>query len=739
MHDDPSPASATTVPGPVEDPAAATANGSARPAPPPAAADDLPDPADPRFFVNRELSWIDFDERVLELARDPRQRLLERAKFAAIFASNLDEFFMIRVAGLHAKVWAENRRRGPDGRTADQVLDELRAKVDPLVRQHARLVIDELLPQLTETGIRLVRHDQLDDAQKATVADRFQNRIYPVLTPLAVGLGRPFPYISNLSLNLGVLVRDPDTGQTVFARVKLPTEVLDRLERVDGAGSGEEQVFVPLEEVVEAHLDRLFPGMEILDRGMFRVTRDADFEISDEADDVKRALEAELRNRRFGEIVRVEIDADVTEALRTEIVEQLGVEERMVYDVDGLLDLTALWQLVKAPGHNDLLDPPWRPVTPPRLREGDDEQADVFAAMRRGDVLVHHPYDSFETSVERFVEQASADRDVLAIKMTVYRTSADSTLLPALVRASERGKQTVALVELKARFDEQANIRWAQVLEDTGVHVVYGHPALKTHAKCILVVRREGDRVRHYVHVGTGNYNAKTARLYTDFGLFTCDPEIGADVADMFNQLTGFAKPGRFRKSLVAPNGLRDGLLAELERTVQAHREGKPARVVLKMNSIVDRQSIQALYRASQAGVPIDINVRGICCLRVGIPGLSETIRVRSVLGRFLEHSRIYAFERGDETTVLMGSADIMERNLDNRVELVVPVDEPLAKEQLLDALERSLADEEGSWLLQPDGSWERVDAADPEHPNGLQRGLMELHARRAREADLEE
>lgn len=701
-----------------------------------------PDPTDPRWFVNRELSWIDFDRRVLELAQDERQRLLERVKFAAIFASNLDEFFMIRVAGLHAKVWAENRRRGADGRTADQVLDALRAKVEPLVADHARTVAEDLLPKLTEFGIRLARHEDLDETQKATLAERFENRIYPVLTPLAVGLGRPFPYISNLSLNLGVLVRDPDTRQTVFARIKLPTEVLDRLEQVPGVSGPDdepEQVFVPLEEVVEAHLDQLFPGMEILDRGMFRVTRDADFEISDEADDVKRALEAELRNRRFGEIVRVEIDANVSGPLRTEIVEQLGVEERQVYDLDGLLDLTALWQLVKAPGHNDLLDKPWRPVTRPRLREGDDKQADVFAAMRRGDVLVHHPYDSFHTSVERFVEQAVADRDVLAIKMTVYRTNADSTLLPALVRASEQGKQTVALVELKARFDEQANIRWSQVLEDTGVHVVYGHPALKTHAKCILVVRREGDRVRHYLHIGTGNYHAKTANLYTDFGLFTCDQQIGADVADLFNQLTGFAKPGQFRKALAAPNGLRDGLLAQIEQTIEAHRAGQPARIRLKMNSLVDRQSIQALYRASQAGVAIDVNVRGICCLRAGIPGLSETIRVRSVLGRFLEHSRIYAFERGTETIVLMGSADIMERNLDNRVELVVPVDDAAAKEELLDALDRAFRDEDGSWELAPDGAWSRVEPANPDHPFGLQRSLMELHAQRAREADLEE
>ncbi|MGX6447557.1 polyphosphate kinase 1 [Patulibacter sp. S7RM1-6] len=705
------------------------------------APDDAPaaevDPTDPRFFINRELSWVDFDRRVLELAQDPRQRLLARVNFAAIFASNLDEFFMIRVAGLHAKVWNENRRRGPDGRSADEVLDLLREKVEPVVLEHARTVRDDLLPALAERGILLARHADLDDGQKAELEDRFRNRIYPVLTPLAVGLGRPFPYISNLSLNLGVLVRDPDTRQTVFARVKLPTEVVDRLEVVRGASG--ERVYVPLEEVVEAHLDALFPGMEVLDRGMFRVTRDADFEISDDADDVKRALEAQLRNRRFGEIVRVEVGADVSEALRTEIVEQLGVEERQVYDLPGLLDLTALSELVKAPGHNELLDDSWRPVTHPRLRAGDEARSDVFAAMRRGDVLVHHPYDSFHTSVERFVEQAVEDRDVLAIKMTVYRTNADSTLLPALVRASEQGKQTVALVELKARFDEQANIRWAQVLEDTGVHVVYGHPALKTHAKCILVVRREGDKVRHYLHVGTGNYHAKTANLYTDFGLFTRDQELGQDVADLFNQLTGFAKTGVFRKALVAPDGLRDGLLAQVERTVEAHRAGQDVRIRLKMNSLVDRQSIYALYRASQAGVPIEINVRGICCLVPGVPGLSETIVVRSVLGRFLEHSRIFAFERGDERVVLMGSADVMERNLDNRVELVVPVDDEAARDELLDALDRAFRDEEGSWLLGPDGEWTRVRPADPTHPRGLHRELMELHAARAREADRED
>lgn len=702
-----------------------------------------PDPSDPQWFTNRELSWVDFDERILELAQDRDEPLLERAKFAAIFASNLDEFFMIRVAGLHAKVWADNVRRSPDGRTADQALDALREKLAPLVERHARLVQETLVPEMVGHGIRVARYGELTARQQAVLDERFADRIYPVLTPLAVGLGRPFPYISNLSLNLAVLVRDPDSGQTVFARVKLPTEVIDRLEVLTGdstADDGEaERIYVPFEEIVAAHLDRLFPGMEILDSGMFRVTRDADFEISDEADDVKRALEAELRNRRFGEIVRVEVGASISAQLRREIVEQLGVEERQVYDLPGPLDLTLLWQIVGDPGHRDLLAPAWRPVTHPRLREGDDEQADIFAAMRRGDVLVHHPYDSFHSSVERFVEQAVADRDVLAIKMTVYRTNADSTLLPALVRASEQGKQTVALVELKARFDEQANIRWARVLEDTGVHVVYGHPAMKTHAKCILVVRREGGKVRHYLHVGTGNYHAKTAKLYTDFGLFTCDPEIGADVADLFNQLTGFAKPGRFRRSLVAPNGLRDGLLERVDRMVELHRAGRDVRIRMKMNALVDRESILALYRASQAGVPIEINVRGACCLRPGVPGLSDTIRVRSVLGRFLEHSRIFVFECGDDTEVFMGSSDVMERNLDNRVELVVPVDDTDARRELLQALDLAFADTEGSWELGADGRWVRVRSEGSDTPIGLQRALMELHAQRAREADLDE
>jgi polyphosphate kinase len=473
--------------------------------------------------------------------------------------------------------------------------------------------------------------------------------------------------------------------------------------------------------------------MDIVDHGMFRVTRDADFEVSDEADDLLAAVERELRRRRFGEVVRVELAAGMPDELRARLMEALDVEERQVYAVEGLLDLQDLMQIVGLPGFSDLRYPPWTPVTQPRLQGEEGESADVFTAIRQRDILVHHPYDSFSTSVERFVEQAVNDPDVLAIKMTVYRTSDDTPLMPALIRAAERGKQAVCLVELKARFDERANIGWARALEEAGVHVVYGHPALKTHAKCLLVVRREGNGVRHYVHVGTGNYHPTTARLYTDFGLFTCDEQLGEDVADMFNFLTGFARPRRFRRVLLAPNFLREGIIAEIQRTVAAHQEGRPARIAMKMNSLVDRRCIRALYRASQAGVPVDLNVRGICCLVPGIEGVSDNIRVVSVVGRLLEHSRIYAFQRGDEQQVYIGSADLMPRNLDTRVELLAPVDDPVLRDDLRDTLERSLADTTNAWELQPNSTWRRRDRTGPE-PRSVQRELMLGHAARAAE-----
>jgi polyphosphate kinase len=456
--------------------------------------------------------------------------------------------------------------------------------------------------------------------------------------------------------------------------------------------------------------------------------------VSDEADDLLQAVEDELRRRRFGEAVRVEVSAGMSTAMREQITRALEVDTDDVFEVEGLLDLKDLWDIVSIPGHAELRDAPWQPVTQPRLQPDEDEQPDVLAAMRKRDILLHHPYDSFVTSVERFVEQAVNDPDVLAIKQTVYRTSDDSPLVPALIRAAERGKQAVCLVEVKARFDERANIQWGRAMEEAGVHVVYGLPALKTHAKCILVVRREGDGIRHYLHVGTGNYNAKTARLYTDFGLLTCDDEIGADVADMFNFLTGFARPRGYRHVLVAPVHMREGVVAEIERTIAAHASGRPARIRMKMNSLVDRACVQALYRASQAGVPVEINTRGICCLKPGVPGVSENIRVVSIVGRFLEHSRIFAFERDGDMTVYIGSADLMPRNLDTRVELLVPVRDKALRADLLDTLDRCFADDVNAWELDADGRWDRR-ARGAREPHSVQRELMAAHAAEAAEA----
>ncbi len=697
-------------------------------APPPPEPDSV-DLKDPAFYTNREVSWLDFNDRVLQLAEDPNVPLLERVKFAAIYTSNLDEYYMIRVAGVLDQVDAGLSERGIDGRTPAAVLAVIRERVVDQSRRQSRCVDRDLRPALEEHGIKIVALEDLSADQHEQLRERFRRQIFPVLTPLAVGLGRPFPYISNLSLSLAVIVRDPVTGQSAFARVKVPKENLPRLVDVG------ETTFVTLEEVIAEHLDSLFPGMEILDHGFFRVTRDADFEVSDEADDLLRAVEAELRRRRFGEVVRVEVNAEMSEDLRERLSSALEVDDEQVYGVDGLLDMRDLWQLVKLPGFAELREPVWSPVTQPRLQGADDERADMFAVIRDGDVLVHHPYDSFSTSVERFVQQAVADPDVLAIKMTLYRTSDDTPLVPALIQATERGKQAVALVELKARFDERTNITWASKLEAAGVHVVYGHPSLKTHAKSILVVRREGDGVRHYVHIGTGNYHPANARLYTDFGLFTCDEAITTDVADMFNFLTGYARPRRYRKVLLAPAHLRDGIIEEIHKTIAAHENGKPARIALKMNSLVDSRCIRALYEASQAGVRVDLNIRGICCLVPGVPGVSENIRVTSVVGRFLEHSRIFAFERNGSTCVYIGSADLMPRNLDTRVELVAPVEDPVLRDDLLDTLERCFADETNSWDLRSDRTWvRRAHDADSPEVRSVHRELMLGHAARAKE-----
>ncbi|MDX6692373.1 MAG: polyphosphate kinase [Solirubrobacteraceae bacterium] len=697
-------------------------------------ADEPAEPADrdlhdPSLYIGRELSWLDFNDRVLQLVEDTDAPLMERVKMAAIWSSNLDEFFQIRVAGVHDQIDAGLADPGPDGLTPSQTIDAIREAVLAQQERLERTVLGRLFGALAEHGIRIVGMNDVDEDDRRALAERFTRQIFPVLTPLAVGMGRPFPYISSLSLSLAVVVRDPTTGQQTFARVKVPKEMLPRFVALDD----HPLTFVSLEEVIAANLPALFPGMEIVGHGFFRVTRDADFEVSDEADDLLQAVEAELRRRRFGEAVRLEVGVSMDEGVREELREALDLEARQVYEVDGLLDTGDLWQIYKIKGFSELRDPPWTPVTQPRLQADDGESANVMAEMRRGDILVHHPYDSFSSSVERFVDQAVEDPDVLAIKQTVYRTSDDSPLVPALIRASERGKQAVCMVELKARFDERANITWARALEEAGVHVVYGYPGLKTHAKCILVVRREGDGVRNYVHIGTGNYHPTTARLYTDFGLFTVDAEIGADVADMFNFLTGMARPTETRKVLIAPKGIRAGILEQIDETIAAHERGVHARIVLKMNSLVDRRCIRALYRASQAGVPVQLNIRGICCLRPGVPGVSENISVMSILGRFLEHSRVYAFERGEDTTVIIGSADLMPRNLDTRVELLTPVEDEAAREDLLDTLERSLATDVGAWDLESDGTWGKREPGDPSR--SVQRELMLSHAARASDA----
>jgi polyphosphate kinase len=701
---------------------------ASEPPPPPPEPPDL-DLHDKSLYFGRELSWLDFNDRVLQLVEDSAQPLLERVKLAAIWSSNLDEFFQIRVAGVHDQVDAGLVDPGPDGLTPSQTIDAIRAGVVAQQQRLEEVVVGTLFPALAEHDIRIVGMDDIDEGGRAELTERFRRQIFPVLTPLAVGQGRPFPYISSLSLSLAVLVGDPLRGEETFARVKVPTEMLPRFVALED----HPLTFVPLEEVIAANLDALFPGMEILDHGFFRVTRDADFEVSDEADDLLQAVEAELRRRRFGEAVRLEVGVGLDASVRAQLLEALDLEERQVYEIDGLLDTGDLWQIHGLRGFTELRDPPWTPVTQPRLQGKESEHVNVMAEMRRGDILVHHPYDSFATSVERFVEQAVADPDVLAIKQTVYRTSDDSPLVPALIRATERGKQAVCMVELKARFDERANITWARALEEAGVHVVYGQPGLKTHAKCILVVRREGDGVRHYVHIGTGNYHPKTARLYTDFGLFTCDEQIGADVADMFNFLTGVARPEGYRKVLIAPNGMREGIIDQIDRTIATHERGGRARIRLKMNSLVDRRTIRALYRASRAGVPVELNVRGICCLRPGVSGVSENITVVSVLGRFLEHSRVYSFGRDDETCFLIGSADLMPRNLDTRVELVTPVEDAALRADLLDTLDRSLATDVGAWVLESDGSWSPRTPGDPSR--SVQRELMLQHAARASEA----
>jgi polyphosphate kinase len=667
----------------------------ARPSRPARSKPDLP-------FLNRELSWLEFNARVLDEARDPRNPLLERAKFLAIFAGNLDEFFQVRIAGLRQQVEAGAVARAPDGLTPAEQLAAARTRALELVTDQSAIFLG-LRPELAAEGIHIVDYAAVPEHHDA-LRQRFLDEIYPVLTPLAVDPGHPFPYISTLSLSIAVGLRDPDTGERVFARVKVP-QILPRLLDIDPTR------FVPIDQVIEANLADLFMGMELVESHLFRVTRNADFTVEeDEADDLLMAIEEELRRRRFGEAVRLEVERTMPAGTRNLLMRGIGLEPEDVYEVAGMLDLTALYRIADL-DRPDLKQEPWTPVTPPRLVPPDeDEPTDVFAAVRAADILVHHPYESFAASVERFIEQAADDPDVLTIKQTLYRTSGDSPIVQSLIRAAERGKQVVVLVEIKARFDEEANIIWARKLERAGAHVVYGLVGLKTHSKTALVVRREGSGLRRYVHIGTGNYNPKTARLYVDLGLLTARPEIGADVTDLFNVLTGLSRQRTFRRLLVAPHNLRQGFLELLERE-RAHAEaGRPAHVVVKTNAVVDIPVIEALYAASNAGVQIDLIVRGACSLQPGLPGISENIRVRSVIGEFLEHSRIWGFTNGGDPDWYIGSADLMDRNLDRRVEAVVPVEDSEARARIADIIEVMLADDRRSWQLQPDSTWIRTE-----------------------------
>jgi polyphosphate kinase len=651
-------------------------------------------------FLNRELSWLAFDGRVLALAEDPRVPLLERAKFLAIFSQNLDEFFQVRVAGLKDQVAAEVAVRTPDGRSPGEQLSDIRERVGKLITRQEQVFLDEVVPALAEAGIVFSSWAELDDDDREYLGRQFDERIFPVLTPLAVDPGHPFPYISDLSLNLAVVVNDPETATRRFARVKVPPLLPRFVVLPDG------ERFVPLEQVIAAHLDALFPGMEVVADHPFRVTRNADLTLEDEeADDLLAAVELELRRRRFGRAVRLELESSVTEEIRDLLQRELDLEDEDVYVCAGPLDLAGMWSL-HGLDRPDLKDPPWTSVVPLQLVT-DDGRVNVFRELRRGDLLVHLPYDSFSGTVEEFIRQAADDPKVLALKLTLYRTDGDSPIVDALIRAVESGKQVAALVELKARFDEEANVTWARRLEKAGVHVAYGFPSLKIHTKTALVVREEQGGMRRYCHVGTGNYNARTARIYEDLGLLTADPAIGADLTHLFNYLTGYGRHIDYQRLLVAPEGMRPALV----RLIRQEAEAGPGRgrIIAKMNSLVDAEIIDALYEASAAGVEIDLIIRGICCLRPGVEGLSERIRVRSIVGRYLEHSRIYHFANGEgpgQAAWYIGSADWMPRNLDRRVEALTPIDTPSLQQRLMEILQVNLADDTLAWTLSPDGEW---------------------------------
>ncbi len=672
-------------------------------------------------YLDREVSWLAFNGRVLALAQDPGEPLLERTLFLSIFSTNLDEFFMVRVAGLKRRIATGLAVRTPSGFSPREQLEQVAVRTHELVDLQAQIYTDEVLPALKKEGIEILRWSELAEEERDRLHSLFRDTIYPVLTPLAVDPAHPFPYISGLSLNLAVLVRDPASGAENFARVKVPP----LLPRLIAAG---DQRFVPLEDVIGAHLQQLFPGMEVLRWHTFRVTRNEDLEVDeDEVENLLQALERELQRRRFGPPVRLEVEDSMDPHVLELLVRELGVSDAEVYRVRCPLDLSGLVRVADL-DRPDLKYPSFLPRTHPRLADPETGGSSaIFAALRRGDVLVHHPYDSFGTSVQAFIEQAAADPAVLAIKQTLYRTSGDSPIVDALIEAAETGKQVLVLVEIKARFDEQANIRWARKLEQAGCHVVYGLVGLKTHCKLALVVRQEDEGLRRYAHIGTGNYNPKTARFYEDFGLLTADSVVGSDLSDLFNHLSGYSRPTSYQRLLVAPDTVRTGLLERIGAEAAAARQGRPAGVRMKVNSLVDEAIIDALYQASADGVPVDLVIRGMCALRPEVPGLSDSIRVRSVLGRFLEHSRVFHFTAGGADDMWIGSADMMHRNLDRRVEALVKVTDQVARKDLCELFDMAMADRPGTWRLDGAGNWRPTtpSASAPEDVRSLQEELI--------------
>jgi polyphosphate kinase len=674
-------------------------------------------PLDASLFINRELSWLEFNARVLNEAFDARNPLLERLKFLSIFSTNLDEFYMVRVAGLRRQIAAGMHSPTPDGMTSQQQLDAIHARVADLTDKARTQLHDELLPALARHDVKLIEMESLSGDEWKTIDDFFEAQVFPVLTPLAVDPSHPFPYISNLSLSLAVQLRDPDTGSEEFARVKVPRS-LPRW-----VSTGVKHHFVPLERVISANLTALFPGMEVVKSTVFRVTRYSDLELahSEEPEDLMALIEEQVFRRRFAEVVRVEIEPGATEELRTLLLEELkedqvedlpALPEIELVETGSLLGLGDLMSLASL-DIPELRDQPLIPVVPKELR---DPSRSIFEVIRHGDVMVHHPYDSFSASVEQFIAAAALDDNVLAIKMTLYRTSGDTEIVRALTEAAERGKQVVVLIELQARFDEANNITFARTLENFGVHVAYGLAGLKTHTKTALVVRREGEGIRRYAHIGSGNYNSKTARIYTDMGLFTCSPSLGADLSDLFNALTGFSRQRLYRKLIMAPGNMRSRFLELIAREAKHAAEGRGGRIIAKMNALVDEEIIEALYNASRAGVEIDLIVRGICCLRPGVPGVSDHIRVLSIVGRFLEHSRVFYFANSGEEEFYFGSADWMPRNFDRRVEAVAPVEDMTLHPRLRSLLDTCLSDNRQAWDLHADGSYvQRQPDGEPE------------------------